>query len=94
MHQYVSRRRRCWKLLKELDPEIEFSEGQRADMLLDLAGFDETDRIMIQASIGNACDFETIADALQVQQPRAHIREKARTNKVPGKGKTGKGKGS
>ena len=33
MQQYISRRRRCWKLLKELDPEIEFSEGHRADML-------------------------------------------------------------
>ena len=35
MHQYISRRRRCWKLLKELDPEIVLSEGHRADMLLD-----------------------------------------------------------
>ena len=38
MHQYISRRKRCWKLLKDLDPEIVLSEGHRADMLLDLAG--------------------------------------------------------
>ena len=35
MTQYISRRTRCWKLLQELDPEIELSEGHRADMLLD-----------------------------------------------------------
>jgi hypothetical protein len=49
MHQYISRRRRCWKLLKELDPEIVLSEGHRADMLLDLAGLDKNERTMIQA---------------------------------------------
>ena len=27
MHQYISRRQRCWKLLKELDPENELREG-------------------------------------------------------------------
>ena len=42
MTQYISRRNRCWKLLKELDPEIELSEGQRADLLLDLTGLDKT----------------------------------------------------
>jgi len=50
MHQFIDRRKRCWKLLKELDPEIELSEGHRADMLLDLAGIDRNERIMIQAS--------------------------------------------
>ena len=54
MQQYVSRRRRCWKLLTELDPQIFLSEGHRADMLLDLAGLDRQQRTMIQASIGNA----------------------------------------
>ena len=57
MQQYVSRRSRCWKLLTELDPDIALSEGHRADMLLDLAGLDRNERTMIQASIGNARDF-------------------------------------
>ena len=35
MQQYVSRRRRCWKLLTDLDPQIFLSEGHRADILLD-----------------------------------------------------------
>ena len=75
MQQYTSRRRRCWKLFKELDPDIELSEGHRADMLLDLAGLGQNERIMIQASIGNQRDFDKIADALVVQRPRIHVRE-------------------
>ena len=74
MHQYIPRRKRCWKLLKELDPEIVLSEGHRADMLLDLAGLDKNERTMIQASIGNARDFEKIAEALVVQHPRVHMK--------------------
>jgi len=92
MHQFVSRRRRCWKLLKEFDKEIELSEGHRADMLLDLAGLDRNERTMIQASIGNARDFEKIADALIVQHLRIHLREKSRKPVSIHKGK-GEGKG-
>ena len=42
MHSYVARRRRCWKLLTELDPVLALSEGHRADLLLDLSGLDKT----------------------------------------------------
>jgi hypothetical protein len=89
MHQYTSRRRRCWKLLKELDPEIMLSEGHRADMLLDLAGLDVNQRTMIQASIGNARDFEKIAEALVMQHPRIHLKDhKPKGIKGAGKGKS------
>jgi hypothetical protein len=89
MHQFISRRRRTWKLLKELDPEIELSEGHRADMLLDLAGIDKNERTMIQASIGNERNFEKIANALVVQHPRIHLREKTRRSQFPSAGKGG-----
>jgi hypothetical protein len=79
----VRRRRRCWNILQELDPEIELSEGHCADLLLDPAGIDENGRIMTQASISNARDFEKVADALIAQHPHAHVR-------VPSEGK-GKG---
>jgi len=94
MHQYISRRQRCWKLLKELDKEIVLSEGHRADMLLDLAGLDKNERTMIQASIGNARDFEKIAEALVVQHPRVHMKSLShKPAKGGGKGKKGKVKG-
>ena len=86
MHQYISRRQRCWKLLKELDFEIMLSEGHRADMLLDLSGLDKNERTMIQASIGNSRDFDKIAEALIVQHPRAHLKTTS-TPKGKGSGK-------
>ena len=43
-------------------------------MLLDLAGIDRNERIMVQASIGNSRNFEKIADALVLQHPRIHMR--------------------
>ena len=64
MTQYVSRRRRCWNLLTTLDPDIHLSDGHRADMLLDLAGIDKDQRIMVQASIGNARNYDKVAEAL------------------------------
>ena len=65
-------------MLKELDSEIQLSEGHRADMLLDLAGIDRGEKIMIQASIGNVRDSEKIAEALTLQHPRIHLRDKRR----------------
>ena len=67
MTQYVSRRRRCWNLLTTLDPDIHLSDGHRADMLLDLAGIDKDQRIMVQASIGNARNYDKVADERSCQ---------------------------
>ena len=47
MKQYVSRRRRCWTLLVQMDPVI---EGHRSDMQLDLSGLTREERVMVQAS--------------------------------------------
>ena len=82
MHQYISRRRRCWTLLEEIDLEIVLNEGDRADMLLDLAGLDKLERIMIQASIWNARDFDKIAGALVVWHLRACLKHSSVTQKT------------
>ena len=95
MFQYISGRRRCWKLLRELDPEIVLSEGHRADMLLDLAGLDKNERTMIQASIGNAVDFDKITEALVVQHPCVHLKGSPAPQGPKGGGKgSGKSKGT
>ena len=70
----------------ELDSELNLGEGHRADLLLDLAGLDKNERVMIQASIGNVRDFEKIAEALILQHPRP-------SNKPPTAPKKGKGLG-
>ena len=79
MKAYVSRRRRCWRLLEELDPEIKLSEGHRSDMLLDLSGLDKGQRTMIQSSICNERVYDKVAEALIIQHPRIHVGEGRKT---------------
>ena len=81
MTQYVSRRQRSWKLLN------------RADMLLDLAGLDRHEGIMVQASVNNARMFDRIADSLLLQHPRIHLKESRRTSARKGTSNKSKGKG-
>ena len=87
MNPYVSRRRRCWTLLVQVDPVIHVSEGHRSDMLLDLSGLTREERVMVQGSIGNECDFDRVADAFIIQHPRIHLRESQRRPRA--KAKTG-----
>ena len=87
MKQHVSRRRRCWTLLDQMDPVRHFSEEHRSDMLLDLSGLTREERVMVQASMSNERDFDRVADALIIQHPRIHLRESQRRAK--GKDKDG-----
>ena len=84
MVQYTSRRERCWILMLELDNMIMLSEGHRADMLLDNAGLDEKERIMVQASISNRREIDKVAEALIAQHPRIHIKEQQASRKTLG----------
>ena len=59
-------------------------------MLLDLAGIERLERVMEQSSIGNARDFERIAEALILQHPRIHVRESRKKSPYQG-GKPTKG---
>ena len=64
MKQYVSRRRRCWTLLTQIDPAIHLREGHRSDMLLDLSGLTREERVMVQNSISNERDSDRVDEAL------------------------------
>ena len=75
MKQYVLRRRRCWTLLVQMDQESHLSERHGSDMPLDLRGLTREERVVVQASIHNERDFDRVADALNIQHPRIHLRE-------------------
>ena len=47
-----------WIPLVQMDPVIHVSEDTRSDMLLGLSGFRKKERVMVQASISNARDFD------------------------------------
>jgi len=51
------------------------SMGHRADLLLDMAGLDYNQKLMLQSSVQNVRDFEPIAEALLQQHPNIHKRE-------------------
>ena len=85
MKQYVSRRRLCWTLLVQMDPIIHLSEEHRSDMLLDLSGLTHVERVMVQASINNERNVDSVADALIIQHPRIHLRESQRRAKARAK---------
>ena len=81
MKQYVSRRRRFWILLVQMDPLIHLSEGHRSDMLLDLSGLTREESVMVKDSICNERGFDRVAEALIIQHPRVHLRESQRRTK-------------
>ena len=80
MKQYVSRRRRCWTLLVQMNPVIHLSEGHRSDMLFDLSGLTREELVTVQASISNELDFDRVAEALIIQHPRIYFQESKKNN--------------
>ena len=92
MKQYVSRRRRCWILLVQMDQVIHLSEGHQSDVLLDLSGLKREERVVVQAPITNERDFDRVAEAPIIQHPRIHLRESQR--RVKGEGKDGSKRGA
>ena len=77
MNMYVSRRRRWWTRLTNLDKEMNTSESILADMLLECARLDETQKLLVLTSCGNQMKMSMIAEALIKQHPKIHLREKS-----------------
>ena len=85
MKLYVSRRRRCWTLLVQMDPVVLLGEGHRSDMLLDPSGLTREERVMVQASVSNDPDFDRVAEALIIlasisRKTKDEQRAKAKTD--------------
>ena len=61
---YVSRRRRWWSTLRELDPSIQLSESMLTELLLDGAGIAQQEILVIRACAGTSRSFEGVASIL------------------------------
>ena len=83
--QYVSQRRRCGTPLTQMDSVIHLSERHQSDMLLDLSGMTRKRRVEEQASTNSDSDFDKVADALVIQQPRVPLRESSEAPEEKGK---------
>ena len=75
MLSYISRRRRWWTLLKEMDSTLQLSDQLRGDLLLDSSGLSHSEKLMIMTSTNNSTLFDTLADALVEQHGKRHLRE-------------------
>ena len=77
MQNYISRRRRWWIQVKELDEKIEIPEKLRIDYLLDFARLKELQKEMVKTRVGADPTFDKTAEMLMEQYGRHHIQEKA-----------------
>ena len=72
MQSYISRRKRWWTRIRELDSSFNVSETLLADYLLDCAGLTRDQRLMILTSTQNVRTQSAIEDALRKQHSRIH----------------------
>ena len=98
MFSYVSRRRRWWDTLQQLDSNTKISENMPSDLLLTMSGLDHDKQLRIKTTVGNGKVFEGIAQALIKQHPRIQTRERRigdteRSSSSTGRKGTGKSKG-
>ena len=75
MQSYISRRKRWWTRIRELDSSFNVYETLLADYLLDDAGLTKDQRLMILTVTGNVRTQSAIEDALRKQHSRTHESE-------------------
>ena len=78
MVNYISRRTRWWKQLVELDPDIGLSETIRGELLLESAGLNRNEQLMVLTSANNVRTFEAISAAVIDQHSHTHLDERSR----------------
>ena len=73
-------------MLKEMDPDLVLSDEIRGDLMLEAAGLSQTEQLMVLTSTNNDTDFDKIAEALQKQHGKIHIRNSLPTRSFGGGG--------
>ena len=72
VQNYVSRRRRWWRTVRNLDPSISLSDKLLGQMLLDHATLSNTEKLLVLTSTNNRPGFDGVAAALERQHPLLH----------------------
>ena len=76
MSSFVSRRRRWWTKLRQMDDSIDLSSAVRGDLMLEAAGLSPTEQKLVLTSIGNSRDFDRLGEALIEQHSNIHLGER------------------
>ena len=94
MTSYLSRRKRWWRKMKQLDEKVAISESILTDLLLDNAGINRQERIMVITAMAGSVKTEECEKALIKMHSRIHLLEKKNPSPFgKGKGKPDSGKG-
>ena len=94
MTSYLSRRRRWWRKMKQQDKTVAISESILTDLLLDNAGVNRQERIMVITAMAGSVEIENCEKALIKMHSRIHLLEKKNPSPFgKGKGKPYSGKG-
>ena len=77
MTSYISRRKRWWRRVKSLDPELVIPDRELAKQLLQCANVSEDHILMIKTKAGkeDSNDFGKLADELVEHHGRIHEKE-------------------
>ena len=98
MTQYISRRKRWWRKVKELDEKLQVSDTILTDLLMDNANLNRSEKLMILTTVHDSPTFESVSEALLRQHGKIHLRESRQSSqhhhgKAAHKGVKGFGKG-
>ena len=74
MTSYIQRRERWYKLLREMDSTVDMSDKRLGDMLLDNAGLNADQKLLILTINNNSTPFAGISDALIKQHAKIHLK--------------------
>ena len=72
MTGYINRRTRSVTILKTLDEKFEMADDMLGDFLLDNAGLNDTQKLLILTSTGNKKEKQEIETALMKQHAKIH----------------------
>ena len=91
MLSYISRRRRWWKMLQQMDSSVNISDEVLGDLLLDSAMLTEDQKRMVLTVTDGETTFDEIAKVLMDQHNEQTRKEAVRTDKIPPRAKWKKG---
>ena len=85
MASYISRRKRWYQKLKDIDNTYEIPDKLLSDMLLDNSGLTEDQQLMVTNAVKPNVDFDSVAAEIRDQHPLIHERDARRSEQYSGR---------
>ena len=89
---YISRRRRWWRQVQELDSSMVISDGMRAELLIEAAGLSKQEQLMVRTA-ARTPSFDAYAAVLLEHHGKIHLKDSRSLAPQQKTASYGKGKG-